>query len=48
MKEIKQTEVLSEYIQQTHDSRYTTPVLDKVTIRKKENLWNKFRKDGYE
>ena len=39
MKEIKQKEVLSEYIQQTHDSRYTTPVLDKVTIRKKENLW---------
>ena len=39
MREIKQTEVLSEYIQQTHDSRYTTPVLDKVTIRKKENLW---------
>ena len=39
MKEIKQKEVLSEYIQQTYDSRYTTPVLDKVTIRKKENLW---------
>ena len=39
MREIKQTEVLSEYIQQTHDSSYTTPVLDKVTIRKKENLW---------
>ena len=39
MKEIKQKEVLSEYIQPTYDSRYTTPVLDKVTIRKKENLW---------
>ena len=39
MKQKKQKEVLTEYIQQTHDHRYTTPVLDKVTIRKKENLW---------
>ena len=39
MKEIKQKEVLSEYIQQTYDSRYTTPLLYKVTIIKKENLW---------
>ena len=39
MKEIKQKEVLTEYIQQTHDHRYTTPVLDKVTIKRRENLW---------
>tara|TARA_B100001996_G_C18374638_1_gene482962 strand:- start:72 stop:278 length:207 start_codon:yes stop_codon:yes gene_type:complete len=39
MREIKQKEVLTEYIQQTHDHRYSTPVLDKVTIRKRENLW---------
>ena len=39
MKEVKQKEVLTEYIQQTHDNRYSTPVLDKITIRKKENLW---------
>ena len=39
MKEIKQKEVLTEYIQQTHDHRYAIPVLDKVTIRKRENLW---------
>ena len=39
MKEIKQKEVLTEYIQQTLDNRYSTPVLDKITIRKKENLW---------
>ena len=39
MKEIKQKEVLTEYIQQTHDHRYSTPILDKVTIRKRENLW---------
>ena len=38
-KEIKQKEVLTEYIQQTHDHRYATPVLDKVTIKKRENLW---------
>ena len=38
-KEVKQIDVLTEYIQQTHDYRYTTPVLDKITIKKRENLW---------
>tara|TARA_Y100000817_G_scaffold298633_1_gene276006 strand:- start:575 stop:784 length:210 start_codon:yes stop_codon:yes gene_type:complete len=38
-KEVKQIDVLTEYIQQTHDHRYTTPVLDKITIKKRENLW---------
>ena len=35
MKEIKQKEVLSEYVQQSHDPQYTTPVLDKASIQKK-------------
>ena len=39
MKEVKQKEVLSEYVQQTHDSQYTTPVLDKATIEKRGQLW---------
>ncbi len=39
MKEIKQKEVLSEYVQQTHDSQYTTPVLDKASIEKRGQLW---------
>ena len=38
-KEVKQIDVLTEYIQQTHDHRYTTPVLDKITIKKRENIW---------
>tara|TARA_R100000315_G_C5189260_1_gene110257 strand:+ start:495 stop:704 length:210 start_codon:yes stop_codon:yes gene_type:complete len=38
-KEVKQIDVLTEYIQQTHDHRYTTPILDKITIKKRENLW---------
>ena len=39
MKEVKQKEVLSEYVQQTHDSQYTTPVLDKASIEKRGQLW---------
>tara|TARA_B100001059_G_C17750395_1_gene536828 strand:+ start:409 stop:615 length:207 start_codon:yes stop_codon:yes gene_type:complete len=39
MKEIKQKEVLSEFIQQTHDPQYTTPVLDVATYTKKGQLW---------
>ena len=39
MKEVKQKEVLSEFIQQTHDPEYTTPVLDKASIQKKGQLW---------
>ena len=39
MKEVKQKEVLSEYVQQTHDPQYTTPVLDKASIEKKGQLW---------
>ena len=39
MKQIKQKEVLTEYIQQTHDTRFDTPILDKVTIHKKGQLW---------
>jgi len=39
MKEIKQKEVLSEYVQQTHDPEYTTPVLDKASIEKRGQLW---------
>ena len=35
MREVKQKEVLSEFIQQTHDPQYTTPVLDKASIQKK-------------
>ena len=39
MKEVKQKEVLSEYVQASHDPQYTTPVLDKATIQKKGQLW---------
>jgi len=39
MKEVKQKEVLSEFIQQTHDSQYPTPILDKASIKKKGQLW---------
>ena len=39
MKEVKQKEVLSEYVQQSHDPQYTTPVLDKETKKKKGQLW---------
>ena len=39
MKEVKQKEVLSEFMQQTHDPQYTTPVLDKASIQKKGQLW---------
>ena len=39
MKEVKQKEVLSEYVQQTHDSQYTTPLLDKASIKKRGQLW---------
>ena len=39
MKEVRQKEVLSEYVQQTHDSQYTTPVLDKASIEKRGQLW---------
>ena len=39
MKEVKQKEVLSEYVQQTHDSQYTAPVLDKASIEKRGQLW---------
>jgi hypothetical protein len=39
MKEVKQKEVLSEYVQQSHDPQYTTPVLDKASIQKKGQLW---------
>ena len=39
MKEVKQKEVLSEYVQQSHDTQYTTPVLDKASIQKKGQLW---------
>ena len=39
MKEIKQKEVLSEFVQQTHDPQYTTPILDKASIQKKGQLW---------
>jgi len=39
MKEVKQKEVLSEYVQQTHNPEYTTPVLDKASIQKKGQLW---------
>ena len=39
MKEVGQKEVLSEYIQQTHDPQYTVPVLDKASIQKKGQLW---------
>ena len=39
MKEVKQKEVLSEFIQQTHDPEYTTPLLDKASIQKKGQLW---------
>ena len=39
MKEVKQKEVLSEFMQQTHDPQYTTPVLDQASIQKKGQLW---------
>ena len=39
MKEVKQKEVLSEYVQQTHDPQYTTPLLDKASIKKRGQLW---------
>ena len=39
MKEVKQKEVLSEYVQQTHDPQYTTPLLDKASIEKRGQLW---------
>ena len=39
MKEVKQKEVLSEFVQQTHDPQYTTPILDKASIQKKGQLW---------
>jgi len=39
MKEVKQKEVLSEFIQQTHDPEYTAPLLDKASIQKKGQLW---------
>jgi len=39
MKEIKQKEVLSEYIQASHDPQYAVPVLDKATIEKRGQLW---------
>ena len=39
MREVKQKEVLSEFIQQTHDPQYTTPVLDKASIQKNGQLW---------
>jgi hypothetical protein len=39
MKEVKQKEVLSEYVQQSHDPQYTTPVLDKASIEKRGQLW---------
>ena len=39
MKEVKQKEVLSEFIQQSHDPQYAVPVLDKATIQKKGQLW---------
>jgi len=39
MKEVGQKEVLSEYVQQTHDPQYTTPVLDVATYTKKGQLW---------
>ena len=38
MKEVKQKEVLSEFVQQTHDPQYTTPILDKASIQKKGQL----------
>ena len=39
MKEVKQKEVLSEFIQQSHDPQYAVPVLDKASIQKKGQLW---------
>ena len=39
MKEVKQKEALSEFVQQTHDPQYTTPILDKASIQKKGQLW---------
>ena len=39
MKEVGQKEVLSEFVQQTHDPQYTTPILDKASIQKKGQLW---------
>jgi len=39
MKEVKQKEVLSEFVQQTHDPQYITPILDKASIQKKGQLW---------
>ena len=39
MKEVKQKEVLSEYVQASHDPQYATPVLDKASIEKRGQLW---------
>ena len=39
MKEVKQKEVLSEYVQASHDPQYVTPVLDKASIEKRGQLW---------
>tara|TARA_Y100001973_G_C5165382_1_gene315821 strand:+ start:679 stop:885 length:207 start_codon:yes stop_codon:yes gene_type:complete len=39
VKEVKQKEVLSEFVQQTHDPKYETPVLDMASIQRKDQLW---------
>ena len=44
MKEVKQKEVLSEFIQQSHDPQYAVPVLDKASIQKKVNFGKCFFK----